>query len=148
MNANKQVIKNYRHAFNWWIEDKTDKDGNKGVLWSRCSDGESEWSCTPVDCFMKAMKYVANDEYAEIRMAICDCKTIQFGCVRIRDEIVDWQDMLLTPDESGHFFRYAPKYYRIKPQASHPIVTNENNKLVITIPNGTKVKINYQQVEK
>ena len=93
----KEQIKQHKNTMIWFIDNPS-----KG-LWFK-QDG-SDWILTKSPTFKcyEGLAYVPNDEYASLRMAEAEGKTIQFKAFE------EWED-------SSNFNWSQPlEYYRIKP---------------------------------
>lgn len=97
---NKELILKYKTEFNHWL--------NGGKLLIRNND-ENIWiNMTEVhwDMNYKTVSIIINDEYSELRKALCDGKTIQ-AYYRFNDT---WND-IIKPE-----FKDNVSNYRIKPE--------------------------------
>lgn len=99
---NKEVIKKYREAFNYWL------DG--GRVW--ISYGENSWFKSEKPEWDSQCIYVQDDEYSEFRRALADGKTIQHNPLMGR--CPTWTDINM----SVYSFDEGLKHYRIKPDES------------------------------
>ena len=98
--TSKDVEKHY-DVIRWWL-DNTDK----GVLY-RQEDGN--WRLAKTPTFTVDTIYIQNDEYAELRKALADGKTIQTK--EKTDDNSDWVDSVNPNFMSGDILEY-----RIKPE--------------------------------
>lgn len=118
---NIELIKKYKTEFDHWlnggkvIKASFDYEDNKYSAWTQL-DKEHQWND---DAFYKP-QFIINDEFSELRKALCDGKTIQIWEV-IKQSVSDcskdiygWKDFkLFTPSSQ---FSGPSHHYRIKPE--------------------------------
>jgi len=105
----------YREIIDWFY---TQPNGAK--VW--CKENNNTWFLTDDPKWFVHNKYVINDEYAELRKAIAEGKTIQhleevispYGVVQDRSGIKEkWVDTVLSPNFT---LKIDIKKYRVKPE--------------------------------
>lgn len=100
---NREVIKKYKEAFDWWLEG--------GKVWTKKGydiwhiNKLPHWGCE--DCI-----YIPDDEYAELRKAFWDGKKLQFIPKNMKNE--KWQDWNL--DDCPSKISFQTNKWRIKPK--------------------------------
>lgn len=104
----KKVILRYKDAFDFWL------DG--GMIWSRQNSEGSMWLRGGYPEWKVNYVYVKDDEFAELRKAMIDGKTIQF-----KTENCDWINYMdLTGKKCDVFSKGDVYQYRIKPEVEEP----------------------------
>jgi hypothetical protein len=102
---NRELIKKYKTEFNYWL------NGGSLVLGQEKPDNSFEWVLpTTVSWNNPSCIYIINDEYAELRKAIAEGKTIQYSPLTQTHN--RWDDIKPYPS----MFTSPVKNFRVKPE--------------------------------
>ena len=104
---NKELFKKYWDSFEYYIK-------NDGKVWFRKESEVGEWWLTDNPIFTEGYIYVPDDEYAELRKALFDGKSVEVNRNSILGKVgYDWREI-----EKSDMWVFPPHYYRIKPEDS------------------------------